>query len=133
MLDLGIRGRKAIVCAASKGLGRACAMALARAGVEVTITARTAETLEETAAQIRRETGVKVAAAPGDITTEGGRQAALAACLAAARVNRLADDADYRTPWERGHDDAIADYELTMIRRSASNMRALGLGRTIGD
>jgi len=53
---------------------------------------------------------------------------ALAACLAAARVNRLADDADYRTPWERGEDAAIVDYELTMIRRSAVNMRALGLG-----
>ena len=48
MLDPCIRGRKAIGCAASKGLGRACAMALARAGVEVTITARTGETLEET-------------------------------------------------------------------------------------
>jgi sugar phosphate isomerase/epimerase len=53
---------------------------------------------------------------------------ALAACLAAARVNRLADDADSRTPWERGEDAAIADYELAMIRRSASNMRAIGLG-----
>ena len=53
---------------------------------------------------------------------------ALAACLAAARVNRLPDSADFHTPWERGDDGAIADYELTMIRRSASNMRALGLG-----
>jgi 3-oxoisoapionate decarboxylase len=53
---------------------------------------------------------------------------ALAACLAAARVNRLADDADYRTPWERGEDSTIGDYELAMIRRSASNMRAIGLG-----
>jgi sugar phosphate isomerase/epimerase len=53
---------------------------------------------------------------------------ALAACLAAARVNRLADEADVRTPWERGEDAAIADYELAMIRRSASNMRAIGLG-----
>jgi sugar phosphate isomerase/epimerase len=53
---------------------------------------------------------------------------ALAACLAAARVNRLADEADYRTPWERGEDAAIADYELAMIRRSAINMRAIGLG-----
>ena len=44
---------------------------------------------------------------------------AFAACLAAARVNRLADDADYRTPWERGEDAAIAGYELAMIRRSA--------------
>jgi sugar phosphate isomerase/epimerase len=52
---------------------------------------------------------------------------AFAACLAAARVNRLHDDADYRTPWETGEDGAIADYELAMIRRSADNMRALGL------
>lgn len=80
MLDLGIAGRKAIVCAASKGLGRACAMSLARAGVAVTITARTAETLEQTAADIRRETGAKVTPVAGDITTEAGRQAALAAC-----------------------------------------------------
>src|SRR5207302_3372623 len=80
MLDLGIKGRKAIVCAASKGLGRACATALARAGVEVTITARTAETLEQTAAEIRRDTGAKVTAVAGDITTEAGRAAALPAC-----------------------------------------------------
>lgn len=52
---------------------------------------------------------------------------ALAACLAAARLNRLPDDADYRTPWEQGDDAAIADYELAMIRRSADNMRALGV------
>ena len=52
---------------------------------------------------------------------------ALAACLAAARRNRLADDADYRTPWEKQEDGALVDYELAMIRRSAANMRALGL------
>ena len=80
MLDLRIRGRKALVCAASKGLGRACAMSLARAGVELTITARTAETLERTAEEIRKETGAKVMAVPGDISTEAGRAAALAAC-----------------------------------------------------
>ena len=56
-----------------------------------------------------------------------------AACLAAARVNRLADDADTRTPWERGEDATIADYELAMIRRSAANMRALGLFANRGD
>jgi sugar phosphate isomerase/epimerase len=50
-----------------------------------------------------------------------------AACLHAARRNRLPDDADYRTPWERGEDRRIASYELDMIRRSAANMRALGL------
>jgi 3-oxoisoapionate decarboxylase len=52
----------------------------------------------------------------------------LAACLAAARVNRLQDDADARTPWERGDDGALEAYELAMIRRSAENMRAVGLG-----
>jgi sugar phosphate isomerase/epimerase len=52
---------------------------------------------------------------------------ALAACLAAARVNRLPEDADFRTPWEKGEDAAIAEYELAMIRRGAANVRALGL------
>jgi 3-oxoisoapionate decarboxylase len=51
----------------------------------------------------------------------------LAAALTAARVNRLADDADYRTPWERQADGELVDYELHMIRRSAANMRSLGL------
>ena len=69
-MDLGLQGKKAIVCAASKGLGRACAMALAREGVELVITARTAADLEETAADIRRLTGAKVTAVAGDITTE---------------------------------------------------------------
>jgi len=80
MLDLGIRGRRALVCAASKGLGRACAMSLGRAAAELTITARTAETLGQTAVEIRKETGAKVTAVPGDISTEEGRSAALAAC-----------------------------------------------------
>ena len=79
-MDMGLHGRTALVCAASKGLGRACAMALAREGVSVTITARTAETLEQTAAEIRGATGATVTAVPGDITTEAGRAAALAAC-----------------------------------------------------
>jgi 3-oxoisoapionate decarboxylase len=53
--------------------------------------------------------------------------AALAACFAAARIRRLPDDADWRTPWEKGDDAAVAAYELAMIRRSAANMRALGI------
>jgi 3-oxoacyl-[acyl-carrier protein] reductase len=79
-MDLGIAGKRALVCAASKGLGRACAMALAREGVAVTITARGAEALERTAAEIRAATGAKVTAVAGDITTEAGRAAALAGC-----------------------------------------------------
>jgi 3-oxoacyl-[acyl-carrier protein] reductase len=79
-MDLGIAGKKAIVCAASKGLGKACAVALAREGVDVTIVARTAETLEAAAAEIRNNTGVKVVAIATDITTAEGRAKALAAC-----------------------------------------------------
>jgi 3-oxoacyl-[acyl-carrier protein] reductase len=79
-MDLGLGGRRALVCAASKGLGRGCALALAREGVAVTITARTRETLEATAEAIRRETGAAVTVVAGDIATEAGRDAALAAC-----------------------------------------------------
>jgi 3-oxoacyl-[acyl-carrier protein] reductase len=79
-MDYGIRGKRAIVCAASKGLGKGCAVALAREGVDLVITARTAADLERTAKEIRDATGVKVTAVPGDITTEAGRAAALAAC-----------------------------------------------------
>ncbi len=79
-MDLGIAGRKAIVCAASKGLGRGCAEALAAEGVQLVITARTESTLEQTAEEIRRATGSRVAAVPGDITTAQGRAAVLAAC-----------------------------------------------------
>ena len=81
-MDTGLNGKRALVCAASKGLGRACAMALAREGVAVTITARTRDALERTADEIRAATGVEVTAVAGDITTEAGRAAALAACPA---------------------------------------------------
>lgn len=80
-MDLGIAGRRALVCAASKGLGRACAAALAAEGVHVTITARGAEALEATAATLRAaHPGVEVVAIAGDITTPEGRTAALNAC-----------------------------------------------------
>ena len=79
-MDLGIRGRKALVCAASKGLGRACAFSLAKEGVEVTIVARTREPLEKTAEEIRVASGVTVKAVATDITTAEGRHLALEAC-----------------------------------------------------
>jgi 3-oxoacyl-[acyl-carrier protein] reductase len=79
-MDLGIRGRKALVCAASKGLGRACAFSLAKEGVEVTIVARTREPLEKTAEEIRVASGVTVNAVATDITTAEGRRLALEAC-----------------------------------------------------
>lgn len=79
-MDLGIAGRKAIVCASSAGLGRACALELARAGVDVVVNGRDAAKLGETAAAIRAETGVRVTEVVGDLSTEQGRAALLAAC-----------------------------------------------------
>jgi 3-oxoacyl-[acyl-carrier protein] reductase len=79
-MDLGIAGRRAVVCAASKGLGKACAAALAREGVNLVIVARTPGPLEATAEEIRRATGVQVTPVTADIATEAGRAAALAAC-----------------------------------------------------
>ena len=78
-MDLGIRGRTALVCAASKGLGKGCAMALAREGANLVITARGREALEATAAELRSTFKVRVDIVAGDITTEEGRKAALAA------------------------------------------------------
>jgi 3-oxoacyl-[acyl-carrier protein] reductase len=79
-MDLGIEGKTALICAASKGLGRACAWSLAREGVEVTIVARGEQALEETAAEMRNAVGGSVQAVACDITTEAGRQAALDLC-----------------------------------------------------
>lgn len=78
-MDLGIAGRTAVVCAASRGLGKACAASLAAAGVDVLITARGAETLEATAEEIRRATGAPVSTLACDVTTREGRAAILAA------------------------------------------------------
>ena len=79
-MNHGISGRKAIVCAASKGLGKACAVALASEGVDLVLVARTPGPLEETAEAIAKEFGVKAVPVAGDITSPEGRAAALEAC-----------------------------------------------------
>jgi len=79
-MDLGIAGRRALVCAASKGLGRGCAEALAREGVQVTIVARGEDALRATADAIAAQTGRPVAWVAADIATDEGRAAALARC-----------------------------------------------------
>jgi 3-oxoacyl-[acyl-carrier protein] reductase len=79
-MDLGIAGRKAIVCASSRGLGRACAIALAEAGCEVIINGRDEGKLAATADEIAKATGSKVIAVAGDVGSEAGREALLAAC-----------------------------------------------------
>ena len=102
-MELGIRGKTAIVCAASKGLGKGCAMALAREGVNLVITARGHEALEATAAEIRSRFGVQVTAVAGDITSDAGREAALKACPAPdILVNNAGGPppGDFRT-WDR--------------------------------
>ncbi|MDQ6620770.1 MAG: SDR family NAD(P)-dependent oxidoreductase, partial [Pseudomonadota bacterium] len=79
-MDYGIKGRTAIVCASSQGLGKGCALALAREGVDVIINGRNAEVLEATAVEIRNATGVRVTTVAADVTSPGGRAALLAAC-----------------------------------------------------
>src|SRR6202163_1369263 len=79
-MDLGIAQRKAIVCASSRGLGRACAQALAAAGCEVVINGRDGNALDTTAAELRRATGAKVIAVQGDVATPAGQAALFAAC-----------------------------------------------------
>ncbi len=78
-MDLGIKGKQAIVCAASKGLGRGCAEALAEAGVDLVINARSEGVLREAAREIAGKYGVKVTPVAADITTEEGRAKVLAA------------------------------------------------------
>src|SRR5579862_8577307 len=79
-MDLGIAGRKAIVCASSRGLGRACATRLAEAGCEVVVNGLDAKRLDATAADIRKATGAKVQAVAADVSTQEGQAALFAAC-----------------------------------------------------
>jgi 3-oxoacyl-[acyl-carrier protein] reductase len=136
-MDLGIRGRKALLCGASRGLGKACALAVAREGVDVTIVARTHDVLERTAAEIREATGVRVAAVAADITTAAGRAAALAACPEPDILLNNADGpvpGDFRT-WTRddwiGALDAMMLAPIEMMRATVDGMMARGFGRIV--
>jgi 3-oxoacyl-[acyl-carrier protein] reductase len=79
-MNLGISGRKAIVCASSRGLGRACAEALAQAGCEVVVNGRTQETVDATVKELREKTGATIAGVVGDVADRTGQDALLAAC-----------------------------------------------------
>jgi 3-oxoacyl-[acyl-carrier protein] reductase len=79
-MDLGLSGRKALVCASSRGLGRACATSLAREGVRVVVNGRDRERLEETAAAIRAETGAEVTAWVADLCVAEDRERLVAGC-----------------------------------------------------
>ncbi|MCT4559370.1 MAG: SDR family oxidoreductase [Pelagimonas sp.] len=114
-MDLGIRGKRALVCASSKGLGRGCAEALAQAGVDLVMNARGAEALETTAQEIRDAHGVEVTTVAADVTTEAGRARVLEA---SGQVDILVTNAGGPPPgmwtdWDR--DDFIAALDANML------------------
>ena len=114
-MDLGISGRRALVCGASKGLGRGCAWALAEAGVDLVLNARGAEALEATADDLRRRFQVNVLTVPADITTETGRAEVLAQ---AGEVDILVTNAGGPPPgiwsdWKR--EDFIRALDANML------------------
>jgi len=139
-MDLGIKNKKAIVCGASKGLGRGCAEALIAEGVHVTLVARTVATLEATAEALRNMAagnGATVTAVAADITTPVGRALALAAC---PEPDILVNNAggpppgDFRN-WERA--DWIAALDANMLtpielmKATVDGMMARGFGRIV--
>ena len=135
-MDLGIRGRKALLSGASRGLGKACALGLAQEGVDITIVARTRDVLERTADELRA-IGVSVTAVVGDIATPQGREAALAACPAPDILVNNADGrlpGDFRT-WTR--DDWISALDtmmlshIEMMRLTVDGMMARDFGRIV--
>ena len=137
-MDLGIQGRWALVCAASKGLGKGCAQALAQEGVNVVITARGDAALQATAAELRQlNPAVQVRAVPGDITTSAGRAAALAAC---PQVDILVNNAggppagDFRE-WDRDTWIAALDANMLtpieLIKSTVDGMAERGFGRVV--
>lgn len=136
-MDLGIEGRWALVCGASKGLGFGCAQALAREGVNLVINARSPEPLRDAAQRIGDETGVTVIAVACDITTEAGRAEALAAC---PQVDILINNAggpppgDFRN-WTRDHWIAAIDANMLtpieLIKSTVDLMIARKFGRIV--
>jgi 3-oxoacyl-[acyl-carrier protein] reductase len=136
-MNLGIAGKTALVCGASRGLGRACAEALAREGVDLVIVARTREVLERTGAEIAQATGVKVSAVAADLTTSAGRAAAIAVCPAPDILVTNSQGplpGDFRN-WSR--EDWIAALDdmmlgpIEMMRLTVDGMAARGFGRIV--
>lgn len=136
-MDLGIKGRKAIVCASSQGLGKGCAIALAREGVELVINARTRAALEAAAEEIRAATGARVTVVVSDITTREGREAVLAAC---PQPDILVNNAggppigDFRDWDENAWEKAVNDNMITpimLIRAVVDGMISRKFGRIV--
>lgn len=136
-MDLGLTGRTALVCGASKGLGFGCAQSLAREGVAVTLVARGADALEAAAEALRQATGAAVATVAADITTPQGRAAALAACPAPDIVVTNAGGpppGDFRD-WNRDTWIAALDANMlapiALIQATVDGMIARRFGRIV--
>lgn len=136
-MDLGIAERRALVCASSKGLGKGCAMALAREGVHVTLNGRTRETLDAALAEVRAVARGEVNAVCCDITTAEGRAQALSAC---AEPDILVNNAGGPPPGDFhdwGREEWLAALEanmltpLELIRAVVDGMGERGFGRII--
>jgi 3-oxoacyl-[acyl-carrier protein] reductase len=136
-MDAGIAGKRALVCAASKGLGRGCAEALAREGVYVTIVARTLAPLDAAAREIEAACGMPVTYAVADVTTAQGRAAALEACPDPDILvnNAGGPPAGTFRDWDR--DDWIRALDANMlapielIKATLDAMIARGFGRIV--
>jgi 3-oxoacyl-[acyl-carrier protein] reductase len=137
-MELGIAGKWALVCAGSKGLGKGCATALVRDGVNVVVTARREEALQATAAELRAlNPAVQVHAVAGDIATAEGRAAALGAC---PQVDILVNNAggpppgDFRD-WDREAWIAALDANMLapieLMKATVDAMAARGFGRVV--
>jgi 3-oxoacyl-[acyl-carrier protein] reductase len=135
-MDLGIRGKRALVCASSKGLGKGCALKLAEAGVDLVLNARGAEALEATAAELRAH-GVSVTAVAADITSPEGRAQVLEA---AGEIDILVTNAGGPPPglwsdWSR--DDFIKALDgnmltpIALMQAALPGMMARGWGRIV--
>ncbi len=137
-MDLGLKGRTALVCGGSKGLGRAAALALAREGVTVTLLARSADALAETAAAIAAETSAHVDYVAGDVTTAEGRAVALRRCPApdilVTNPGVRQTPADFRTltreDWN-GWMEAHFYSALELIQAVVPGMCERGFGRVV--
>jgi len=136
-MDLGIKGKRALVCASSKGLGLGCAEALAEAGVNLVMNARTDGPLQEAAQTIRDRFGVKVVAVAADITTEDGRDKVLAA---AGQVDILVNNAGGPPPgmwsdWDRNDFIVALDANMltpiALIKALVPGMMERGWGRVV--
>lgn len=136
-MDLGIAGKWALVCGASKGLGLGCAQALAREGVNVVMVARGAEVLEAAAAALRAEAGVQVLPVAADITTPEGRAAVLAQrsdfdiVVTNAGGPPMGSFRDWdRAAWIKAVDANMLT-PIELIKATLDGMLARGFGRVV--